>query len=101
MKHLLLALAFFCIAACQFTASAGEGDFSGKVISVYQTVQDAQAVQAGNFGASPIALVRESELKVVGAASTPSPGVVPVETVSGKHGWVVISELSPTPANVQ
>jgi hypothetical protein len=101
MKHFLLAFAFFCIAGCQATASAGEGDLSGKVISVYQMARDAQAVQAGNFGASPIALVRESELKAVGAANTQSPGVVPVETVSGKHGWVVNSELFPTPANVQ
>lgn len=93
MKLHFLAIASLCVAGCQSTESVHDGDFSGKVVSVYKTPQEAQAVRSGNFGAAPIALIREAELKSVGTVDAKFPDVVPVETVSGKRGWVVANEL--------
>lgn len=101
MKLLCLAIAVLCIAGCQSTGSVHDREFSGTVVSVYQTPQEAQAVRSGNFGAAPIALIGESELKSVGSVDTKLPGVVLVETASGKRGWVVANELPPTARGVK
>ena len=101
MKLHFLAIASLCIAGCQSAESVHDRDFSGRVVSVYQTPQEAQAVRGGNFGAAPIELIGESELKSVGFADAKLPGVVSVETVSGKRGWVVADELSLLPGVVK
>ncbi len=101
MKRLCLAITVLCIAGCQSTQSVHDGKFSGRVVSVYLTPQDAQAVRSGNFGATPIELIRESELKSVGSVDAKFPDVVPVETVSGKRGWVVTNELPSTAGDVK
>ena len=96
-----LAIASLCIVGCQSTEAVHDREFSGRVVSVYQTPQEAQAVRSGNFGASPIALIGESELKSVGSADAKFPDVLPVETMSGKRGWVVANELPSTAGGVK
>ena len=67
-KRFTLFLISLCLAGCQAIPHTGTRDFSGTLVSVYRTPLDAQAVQAGNLGVVPVALVRARELKSVAAA---------------------------------
>ena len=93
MKRFILLLTALCIAGCQATRHSEEGDFSQVLVSVYKTPGDAQEVQTGHFGIAPLELVRASELKYGGATDAKVPGVLQVETASGRMGWVAISDL--------
>ena len=68
-------------------------------LPIYATIADARAVAAGQFGAVPVEISRESELEVLSASCGSIAAQVRLR--SGKVGWIPMDSLPPALRNCQ